>query len=219
MYGRHGEAPLPIVAAADAERLLRRRHRGGPPRRQVPHAGDPALRRLPRQRLPSRGASPTSTALPDIGVPFATEPNHADADGARRSGRTCATPRRWPGRGPSPARPASSTASAASRRRTAPATSPTTRRNHEHMIRLAGRQDRRHRRATSRRSRSTTTGRRRGARARLGHRPTGSIQAAVRRRARRRQAGGPRPPAPPQPVPGQPGRGAAPLPARCSSPR
>ena len=31
--------------------LLRRRDRGGPHRAQVPHAGDPAVRRLPRQRL------------------------------------------------------------------------------------------------------------------------------------------------------------------------
>ena len=36
--------------AADAQRLLRRRHRGGPAGREVPHAGDRALRRLPGQR-------------------------------------------------------------------------------------------------------------------------------------------------------------------------
>ena len=50
MYGRHGESPLPIVAAAVARRLLRRRVRSGAPRVEVPHAGDPAHRRLPRQR-------------------------------------------------------------------------------------------------------------------------------------------------------------------------
>ena len=49
MYGRHGEAPLPIIAPPEPERLLRRRHRGDPAGRQVPHAGDPALRRLPGQ--------------------------------------------------------------------------------------------------------------------------------------------------------------------------
>ena len=46
-------------------RLLRRRDRGGADRAQVPHAGDPPLRRLPRQRLrtlaPARPThSPTS---------------------------------------------------------------------------------------------------------------------------------------------------------------
>ncbi len=50
MYGRHGEAPLPDRGAAHAVALLRRGHRGGPARRQVPDAGDPALRRLPGQR-------------------------------------------------------------------------------------------------------------------------------------------------------------------------
>ena len=37
--------------AAVARRLLRRRHRGGPDRGHLPHPGDAALRRLPRQRL------------------------------------------------------------------------------------------------------------------------------------------------------------------------
>ena len=50
MYGRHGEAPLPIVAALVAEPLLRRRVRGRAHRAEVPHAGDPPHRRLPRQR-------------------------------------------------------------------------------------------------------------------------------------------------------------------------
>ena len=50
MYGRHGEAPLPIVAAQVAGRLLRRRLRGGAHRGEVPDAGHPAHRRLPRQR-------------------------------------------------------------------------------------------------------------------------------------------------------------------------
>ena len=66
--------------------------------------------------------------LPVIDPDFATEPNH---DGSARtartsSGPTCATRRPWPGRGRSPAPPASSTASAASRRATGTATSPTT---------------------------------------------------------------------------------------------
>ena len=41
----------PIVAPRVARRLLRRRHRGRPDRADLPHAGDPAVRRLPRQRL------------------------------------------------------------------------------------------------------------------------------------------------------------------------
>ena len=49
MFGRHGETPVPIVAPpppATASRC----HRGGPDRRQLPHAGLPALRRVPGQR-------------------------------------------------------------------------------------------------------------------------------------------------------------------------
>ena len=51
MYGRNGEAPVPIVAPAHPGRLLRRGPRGGPDRADVPHPGLPALRRLPGQRL------------------------------------------------------------------------------------------------------------------------------------------------------------------------
>ena len=56
---------------------------------------------------------PDPDAMPDFGVEFATEPNQ---DGAFCP--TCATRRRWRGRGRFPARPGSSTASAGSRRRT-----------------------------------------------------------------------------------------------------
>ena len=77
---------------------------------------------------PSRGASPTSTRCPTIDPAFATEAErHQGRRQAAVPARTCATPRRWPGRGRSPARPAWSTASAASRRPTGPARSPTTR--------------------------------------------------------------------------------------------
>ena len=41
---------MPIVAASTPAGLLRCRHRGLPHRAQVPHAGVPALRRLPGQR-------------------------------------------------------------------------------------------------------------------------------------------------------------------------
>ena len=49
LYGRHGESPLPVVAAVHAVGLLPRRHRGGAHRDHPPHAGDPALRHLPGQ--------------------------------------------------------------------------------------------------------------------------------------------------------------------------
>ena len=51
MYGRHGEAPLPIVAASHPRPLFRHGDRGLPARTQVPHPGDPADRRLSGQRL------------------------------------------------------------------------------------------------------------------------------------------------------------------------
>ncbi len=105
--------------------LLQRGHRGGPDRGQVPHPGVPALRRLPGQRL-------RAVAHPGHRQPARPEPGvrlrQAGKTWARTgSGRTCATRRRWPGRGPSRAPRAWSTGSAASRRPTAPGRSPTTR--------------------------------------------------------------------------------------------
>ena len=106
----------------DAERLLRRRDRGGADRAQVPDAGLPALRRVPGERL--------GAVVPPGGRVAA---GHLDdvRDGAEPRRRLLAVPAR-----PGHARPrmgdpgdarASSTASAASRSRTAPAASPTTR--------------------------------------------------------------------------------------------
>ena len=51
LFGRHGEAPAAVIAPQLAVGLLLRRDRGGPDRADLPHAGDPALRRLHRQRL------------------------------------------------------------------------------------------------------------------------------------------------------------------------
>ena len=51
MFGRNGESPVPIVAAATPADCFTTRDRGGQDRGQVPHPGDPALRRLPGQRL------------------------------------------------------------------------------------------------------------------------------------------------------------------------
>ena len=75
MYGRHGEAPCRSWPPASPGALLRRRHRGGPHRPQVPHAGDPALRRLPGQRRRAVAAARRRRPARHR-VPFATEPNH-----------------------------------------------------------------------------------------------------------------------------------------------
>ena len=122
MFGRHGEAPVPDRRGQEPVALLLRRDRGGAHRAEVPHAGVPAVRRLPRQRRPSRGACPTSSRSPTSAC---RSPPSRTLDG-----RVLALPAR-----PRHARPpvgdprharASSTASAGSRRPTAPATSPTT---------------------------------------------------------------------------------------------
>jgi 2-oxoglutarate ferredoxin oxidoreductase subunit alpha len=80
MYGRHGEAPLPIVAARSPSHCF--------------DAAFEAVRIALRFRTPvilltdgylANGAEPwllpDLESLPDISVPFATEPNHTDADG------------------------------------------------------------------------------------------------------------------------------------------
>ena len=105
MYGRHGEAPVPIVAPMTPVALLRRGHRGGPHRRQVPDPGDRALRRLPGQRGRAVAAArPGHAARPPRGVRHRDQP-HRRRRHRRRSGPTSATRRPWPGPGPCPARP------------------------------------------------------------------------------------------------------------------
>ena len=69
--------------AAVARRLLRRRARGGPDRGHLPHAGDAAVRRLPRQRLRAV-ADPRRRRAARDRPDFATEPNHS-GDGRRRA--------------------------------------------------------------------------------------------------------------------------------------
>ena len=103
MFGRNGEAPVPVIAPALARRLLRRRARGRPDRADLPDAGDPAVRRLPRQRRRAVGGARRSTTLPDLRV-RASRPSPT-GDGRRSSCPTCATRRRWPGRGRSRAPP------------------------------------------------------------------------------------------------------------------
>ena len=127
MYGRHGESPMPIVAAVQPRALLRGRDRGGAHRDQVPDAGDPPVRRLPRQRR--RAMAPARR------VDAARHPHHVRDrtqlhDARRRADVPAVRARpRHDGarRGRCRARPTSCTASAGSRRKTARATSPTTR--------------------------------------------------------------------------------------------
>ena len=127
MYGRNGEAPVPVVAARtpadcfdaalDAARialtyrtpvfLLSRRL----PRQRLRALADPRARRAARPAGAVRHRPQPRAGRRHRGV-LALQARHR---------------RRWPAPGRCPARPVSSTASAGSRSRTAPATSPTTR--------------------------------------------------------------------------------------------
>ena len=220
----HGDVRPPRrVAAADRRgvqpvALLRRRHRGGPHRAQVPHAGDPAVRRLPgqrrravaaarrRRRCPtSRSRSPPSpTTSRDDGTevfwPYLRDPETlAAAVGGARHARSHAPHRRHREGGRLRQhllrRPTTTSAWSTCGPPRSPA-SPTTSR----PIEVHG------------------DARRRAARARLGL-DVGRHRRRRRPGARARQEGGPRPPDAPQPVPGEPRRGAAPVSPRCSSPR
>ena len=106
LFGRNGESPVPVVAALLAVGLLRRGDRGGAHRAQVPHAGVPALGRVPRERLRAVAPARRRRRCPTSRSTFATEPNFE----ATSSCRTCATSRRSRGRGRCRARRASSIA-------------------------------------------------------------------------------------------------------------
>ena len=112
--------------APDAQRLLRRRHRGGPAGGEVPHAGDRALGRLPGQRRRALAPARPRLLRARSSPPSPPSPTTWTTTAPRRSGPTCAIPRPWPAPGRRRACPGWSTASAGWRRRTAPATSPTT---------------------------------------------------------------------------------------------
>ena len=125
MYGRHGEAPLPILAPKTPSDCFA--------------AAIEATRIAVKYRTPvillsdgylANGAEPWR--LPDLDTSSPSNPGFAVRAQPRRrrraprpSGPTSATPRRWPGPGRRRGCPAWSTASAASRRRTAAATCPT----------------------------------------------------------------------------------------------
>ena len=126
MFGRHGEAPLPIVAPStpsdcfdvvlEASRLALKY------RTPVIVLSDAFL---------ATGSEPWKLpdvdALPDLTDGVLLRDEAQRPDGRPTSGRSCATRTRSRVRGRSRGRLASSTASAASRSRTARATSPTTR--------------------------------------------------------------------------------------------
>ncbi len=93
--GHRGEEP---------ERLLLRRHRGGPHRGQVPDAGDPAVRRVPRQRHRAVAAARRDDAARHLDhVRHGVRTTRRRA-ATRSSGRTSAIPTPSPGRGPCRAR-------------------------------------------------------------------------------------------------------------------
>ena len=78
MFGRNGESPVPVDRRRQPGGLLQRGDRGGQDRGQVPDPGDPALRRLPRQRL-------RAVAHPGHRQPARPEPGVR----LRRAGRAC----------------------------------------------------------------------------------------------------------------------------------
>ena len=150
-------------------------------------------RRLHRQRRRAVAASRRSTTCP--------RSRSSSAPIRRASCPTSATRRRWRARGPSRARPGSSTASAASRRRTSPATSATTRRTTSTWSHLRAEKVARHRATTSRRRRGrTATAERRPAGRRLGpHLRRDHAAPCDAARTRAPQVGH-APPAPPEPA-------------------
>ena len=167
MYGRHGEAPLPIVAARSPSHCF--------------DAAFEAVRIAVKYRTPvilltdgylANGAEPwllpDVDALPDISVPFATEPNHTTTTARDfwpylRDPETLARPWAIPG---TPGLHAPHRR--ASRSRTAPATSTTTPRTTSTWSDLRAEKIARHRQRHPRASRSTTPSGADAARARLG---------------------------------------------------
>ncbi len=124
MFGRNGESPVPVVAAASPAGCF--------------DAAIESARIAVKYRTPvillsdgylANGSEPWRipdvAGLPDLAAEFSFANGQAQTTaGSSRSGGTRS---RWPGRGRPPAPRAWSTASAASRRPTSPARSPTTR--------------------------------------------------------------------------------------------
>ena len=90
MFGRNGDSPLPIVAAASPGRLLRHGPGGGAHRRRVHDAGDLPDRWLHRQRVRAVAHSEVRRPEADRGQASgrdtpATRERHAMATGIRKS--------------------------------------------------------------------------------------------------------------------------------------
>ena len=193
-------------SAATASRRCRSSRRGRPAdcfdaaieavadRDELPHAGVPALRRLPRQRLRAVARCPTSPTCPTSTVEFATEPNDTDDRASRVPARTCATrttlARPWA----VPGTPGLEHRIGGIEKADGTGNISYDPANHELMVRAARGQGRRHRRRHPRRSRSTT---RRGAPQRAGPRlgldlrpdrapPCRAVRSDRRARSRRR---------------------------------
>ena len=185
--------------AAVAGRLLRRRGRGRADRADLPHAGVPALGRLPGQRLRAvagpvrrRAARPARSSSPPS--PTAPAPRRAC------SCPTCATPRRWPARGRCRAPPGLEHRIGGIEKADRTGNITYDPDNHDFMVAHAAGQGRRHRPLAAADGGRRPRRRRPRARARLG------LDLRPDRRglppgARRRRLHRPGAPAPPQPVP------------------
>ena len=170
MYGRHGEAPLPIVAAQSPADCF--------------DAAFEAVRLALKYRTPvilltdgylANAAEPWNLpdldALPDISVPFATELNHGDEFWPYlRDPETLARPWAIPGT------PKLMHRVGGLEKEDGTGNVSYDAENHDTMIRIRAAEDRRHRQATSRSSTSTTK-----------TAPSSSCSAGVARGARRRR--------------------------------
>ena len=193
LFGRNGESPVPVLAASSPADCFDARDRGLPDRGAVHDAGDPALRRLPRQRRralaaaggrgpagPSRSSSDTD---PEGFLPY------------RRDATTLARPWAIPGT------PGLEHRIGGLEKQDGTGNVTYDPDNHEHMVRTARGEGRAHRRRPPRA---------RGPRRRAGGRPARRrLGLDLRRDHRRGQSSRgargstvvARPPAPPQPVP------------------
>ena len=103
MYGRNGEAPVPIVAPQHPGGLLRRGPRRRPDRADLPHPGVPALGRLPGQRLRALADPGDRRTSRTCGSSSPPGPNHTLDDGTevfwpyKRDPQTLARPWAIPG--------------------------------------------------------------------------------------------------------------------------
>ena len=79
LYGRHGESPLPVVAAVHPVRLLPRGDRGGAHRGQHRTPVILLSRHVPRQLVRALAAARRARRCPRSTRGFATEPNQGDA--------------------------------------------------------------------------------------------------------------------------------------------